>query len=155
VSSTSPEFAEITGNVARPLWFTSGRDSSPYIFALSHSCSSTTSTASPLPRFTGVTPRSTAAPPFATASTLGSSRARVKYVSEFALRRGTRRCPWFPRRPRRRRVPPAMSSPLSLSLCHVGPVCQQTPSVSLSLSHLWSLCSRSCDDFVKFITRVL
>jgi len=77
-SSTSPEFAEITGNVARPLWLTSGRDSSSYSFAFLHSCSSATSTASPLPRFAGVTPRTTAAPPFATASTLGSSRARVK-----------------------------------------------------------------------------
>jgi len=76
-SSTSPEFAEITGDVARPLWFTSGRDSSSYSFALSRSCSSATSTASQLPRFAGVTPCSTAAPPFATASTLGSSRARV------------------------------------------------------------------------------
>jgi len=77
-SSTSPEFAEITGNVARPLWFTSSRDSSSYSFALRHSYSSATSTASSLPRFAGVTPRSTAAPPFATASTLEASRARVK-----------------------------------------------------------------------------
>ena len=62
----------------RPLWSTSGRDSSSYSFALSRSCSSATSTVSPMPRFAGVTPRSTAAPPFTTASTLGSSRARVK-----------------------------------------------------------------------------
>jgi len=78
VSSTSPEITEITGNVARPLWFTSGRDSSSYSFVLGRYCSSASSTASPLPWFDGVTPRSTAAPPFATASTLGSSRARVK-----------------------------------------------------------------------------
>ena len=76
-SSTSPEFKEITGNMVRPLWFTSGRDSSSYSFALSPSCSSATSTASPLPRSAGVPPRSAAAPPFPMASTLGSSKARV------------------------------------------------------------------------------
>ena len=77
-SSTSPEFTEITGNVDRPLWFTSGRDSSSYSFALSRSCSFASSTASPLPRSAGVTLRSAAEPPFPTASTLESSRARVK-----------------------------------------------------------------------------
>ena len=68
----------VTGNVARPLWFTSGHDSSSYSFALSRSCSSASSTASPLPGSAGVTPRSAAALPFPTANTLGFNRARVK-----------------------------------------------------------------------------
>jgi len=91
--------------------------------------------------------RSAAEPPFPTASTLGSSRARVSYVNKSALRRGTRRCPWIRPRPRRRRVSPATSVSLvfvalsrgfrvSVSPSHISGHCVADPLLFLKNSYL-------------------